>query len=666
MTECVIYADGVKVGKKVAKARVGERFGVRLLVPRKQGVLEARVYLRAEGEETYSMLPMEWQGCENDLDVYTVQFPEKERGLYWFYIEADTYYGTEVAYRKGASMAFATDYNWMSEMQLSVYEREYEVPDFIRGGLFYHIFVDRFCKGKAKTRKDEIKSRYKIRKPGESYNNEKERSIVIRKDWGGEPIWEPDENGEILSNDFFGGNLEGIIEKLDYFESLGVTCLYLSPIFEAYSNHKYDTGDYLKIDSMFGDEATFEKLCKLAKKKGISIILDGVFNHTGSDSRYFNQYGTYTDEKGAYQSKRSKYRQWYDFAQEGHWRSWWGIQTLPTVNKDAESYRKLLFGKDGVIRKWLRLGAAGWRLDVVDELPDEFVRELVKAAKAEKKDALILGEVWEDASNKIAYGKRREYFLGNELDSVMNYPWKDAIIEYMRSADATHLADKVDSIMNHYPTEVLSCMMNTLGTHDSARILTALVSPEVEDMSREKQSYLKMDEGEYHYAIRLLKMAVILEMTLPGVPCIYYADEAGMEGGKDPFNRKCYQWEKVNDGLLEFYRKFGMLRRTNRTFFADSDFEIINGPEELFGFVRTLGEDALVVVENRSAKRFTTTVSDAWKPLFTEDVSSEAERILPAVFTEETVGDGIQNVALEPYYGVLVAKGPASLWEEWK
>ncbi|MCR4842250.1 MAG: glycoside hydrolase family 13 protein, partial [Eubacterium sp.] len=454
MSTCTIVADGRSVGKKTGTVRLGEEFEIYLKVPRRLAATEIELFICSEEGERLLRYPMDWCDCVEDLDVFHIAVPTTCVGLYWFHFEADTWYGRQYSYKDWASVNFSADRDWMTSLQLTVYDRQYSVPEFIRGGLFYQVFVDRFCRGRQTAwRDDSIKSRYRVCAKDEPFDNVERRSIVVRDDWGGEPVWEPDSYGEILNNDFFGGNLRGVIDKLPYLEGLGVTCIYLSPIFESYSSHKYDTGDYMKIDAMFGDEGEFAELCKLAKKRGISVILDGVFNHTGADSIYFNKYGIY-DGVGAWQSEESGYRHWYDFEENGEYRSWWGIDTLPAVNKDAAEYHELLFGENGVIRKYLRLGAAGWRLDVVDEVPDDFVVELVAAAKAEREDAIVLGEVWEDASNKIAYGVRRRYFLGEELDSVMNYPWKDAIIEYLKSGDALPLAMSIEEICAHYPPEV--------------------------------------------------------------------------------------------------------------------------------------------------------------------------------------------------------------------
>ncbi len=598
----VIVADGRHYGNKISSIEKGAGITLLLFVPRKSAITELCLCWHRDGEEKKEKIAMSWEKLEGDCDLFTCEFPDQlDIGLYWYWFEAESGYESLHSTLEGGRVSFSADMNRSVPLQLTVYERKYKEPAFLEGGLFYHVFVDRFYRGKDHRiieddlssseemallcQSDPVKSHYTLRKKDEWFDNYKERSIVLRDDWGGEPVWQPDLHKEILNNDFFGGNLAGIREKIPYFKELGVSCLYLSPIFEAYSSHKYDTGDYSKIDVMFGDEEEFSALCQEAKNAGIAVMLDGVFNHTGADSIYFNKYGSY-DSEGAWNSPNSPYRSWFQFGENNSYLSWWGIDTLPTVSKNCPEEEEYLFGENGIIRKWIRLGAAGWRLDVVDELPDEFLKKLVKAAKSEREDAVILGEVWEDASNKIAYGVRREYFQGEELDSVMNYPWKDAIISYLRDGNAQGLADRVDQICHNYPKEVLSCLMNPLGTHDSMRILTALGSQNLVEMSREKKARSFLGEGEYVKAYRLLKLASLMQMTLPGVPCIYYGDEAGMEGYNDPFNRRCYPWEKEDGQLFAWYHALTSLRKSHRYFFAETDCQVLSYEEGLFAFVR--------------------------------------------------------------------------------
>ena len=541
-----------------------------------------------DSQQTISMRRSD-SSCGGDrFEAWTAETQLPARGLYWYWFELKGAGHEEGHWAGGGEGHWADggEGHWaggncrgrigldphsgqavFSEdsgaWQITAFEPAFAQPDWIRGGVIYHVFVDRFAKA------------------GEPVFMS---GKITRRDWGGEPEWRPDAGGEILNNDFFGGNLEGIRQKLPYFEELGVTCLYLSPIFEAYSSHKYDTSDYMKIDPMFGDGAGFTRLCEEARTRGIRILCDGVFSHTGSDSRYFDIHDRYGG--GACHHMNSPYRDWYYFEEDG-WQSWWGIKTLPRVNKDVPSYQDFITGPDGVIRHWLRAGASGWRLDVVDELPRAFLEKLTASAKAEKPDAMILGEVWEDASNKIAYEERKNYFEGDKLDSVMNYPLRRGLIDYVREGDAHALARPMQMIMDHYPGRVIHALMNILGTHDTERIITALAGRKLgPDATREEKASIRMDSSEWAAGIRRLKIAVVLQMTLPGVPCIYYGDEAGMEGYNDPFNRRCYPWGHENRDLQDWYRRVIAIRRGSEVY-VSGDYRLLAARDGLFAFERS-------------------------------------------------------------------------------
>jgi len=510
--------------------------------------------------ELYNKIKMQWISAERNYDLYQIELSVKECGHY--------YYSFDFNGEK------SVDY------ELLIYDEAYSTPHWAKGGIIYHIFVDRFYRTKI------------IEKKG----------AVLQK-WGETPHYLPNEEGEILNNDFFGGNLEGIKEKLPYISSLGVSIIYLSPIFEAYSNHKYDTGDYHKIDIMFGNENSLKELCREAEKCGIYVILDGVFSHTGDDSIYFNKYGRY-DSIGAYQSKDSPYFEWYTFKEwNNDYKSWWNIRTLPEINENNQSYTEFITGKNGVLQHWQKVGAMGWRLDVADELPDEFIDALRTSVKKENPSPLIIGEVWEYASNKYSYGKLRKYLLGKQLDSIINYPLRQGIIEFVKNKDCHLLYETMNKIMETYPPETVDCLMNIIGTHDTERILTLLGS-DIIPHSKEEMSKSKLSDEELKQGIKLLKIAVLLQMTLPGIPCIYYGDEAGAEGWKDPFNRRCYPWGNENKEILNYYMFITALRKKNKVL-ASGKYRCLIHDKDVFAFERFDDKERIIIAVNLSDSEIT-------------------------------------------------------------
>ena len=386
---------------------------------------------------------------------------------------------------------------------------------------------------------------------------------------------------------------------MDYIASLGTTILYLNPIGKSFSSHRYDTGDYKTPDPMLGTLGDFKSLCEAAHARGIKVILDGVYSHTGSDSLYFNREGHFSGE-GAYNSKASPYYSWYQFHNwPNDYKSWWGFDTLPTINKmDPAFMDYIITGKDSVVAHWLNLGADGFRLDVADELPDAFLATLKKRIREIKPDALLMGEVWEDASNKVAYGVRRRYFVDGELDSCMNYPFRTAIINFMRGFDSgSALKETVMTIAENYPPQVFHCNMNHLGTHDTPRILTALVDDY--EGPRQEMAQRRLSRNQLEVARERLLMASFLQYTLPGSPSLYYGDEALMEGGKDPFNRRPYPWGKEDRELRKHFCRLGALRKAEEALRL-GDIQFFQAGDKHLGYTRSYGGRTLRIYCNRS------------------------------------------------------------------
>lgn len=375
--------------------------------------------------------------------------------------------------------------------------------------------------------------------------------------------------------DFFGGTLAGIREKLPYLASLGVEVLYLNPIFEARSNHRYDTADYEHIEPLLGSDEDFERLTREAAEHGISIVLDAVLSHTGNDSRYFDALGTY-EVPGAMQDEQSPFRAWYDFTPQANgvpYRCWWGDCTLPEVDECNPAWQDYILGHpgcgDGVLARWLAAGARGYRLDVADELPDGVLERIRATVKAAKSDAVIIGEVWEDPTTKLSYGARRTYALGRSLDTVMNYPLRSALLGFaLDEVDAHQLAAFLKLQQANYAPPFYRCLMNLLSSHDVERMRSALVlDGALKNVPRNVQFDLveAITPEQDARAARLQRMIVALMYALPGAPCIYYGDERGMQGGSDPFCRATFPWDgpRADSGedLTAFYQHIGALRK---------------------------------------------------------------------------------------------------------
>lgn len=521
-------------------AESGSRLRFKIKPPRYYGAASVSFVLMPDGG-TAKRVPMEWQGMQGDCDIYACEATAGEAGLYWYWFELDSLSSVFSVARAGVVKGTVEDTVKTPLWQLTVYNAGFKTPEWLKGGILYQIFPDRFC------REGDF--------PG---NLPDDRRLV--QTWGGFPA--PDGTDDYYTKTYFGGNLKGITAKLDYLQSAGVTAIYLNPIFEAHASHRYNTADYMRIDSMLGDENDLRTLCVNAKERGIQVILDGVFSHTGADSVYFNRYGRYS-EAGAYQSKDSKYSDWYNFDEwPNRYRSWWGFEDLPEVTETTPSFLEYILGKDGVVAHWLRAGISGWRLDVADELPEGFLRRLRERVKAENPEAVIIGEVWENASNKISYGERRHYFGGDELDSVMNYPFRDAIVKFLKEKDAEFLHETVMELLEDYPKPVIDVLMNLVGSHDTIRMITLLAGEDPDGRDNFWKFNTRLSQEQREKGLRLVALAAAVQFFLPGVPCIYYGDEAGMEGYADPFNRGCFPWGGEDRNLLSLYKELGAIRNS--------------------------------------------------------------------------------------------------------
>lgn len=499
---------------------------------------------------------------ENEPGRYTGEIKITTSGLYHYYFrvrrENDT--ALYLGHLHGGTGKETTDISKVEPFQLTCYDRQVPRPEWYRNAVFYQIFPDRFANGN----------------PHGEIDGKKPNTFLYATT-ADRPMYIYDENHKIARWDFYGGNLRGIIAKLPYLKRLGVTALYLNPIFEASSNHRYDTNDYLKIDPMLGTEEDFKTLITMLHENDMHLILDGVFNHVGKNSRYFNAGHLYGEQTGAANDKNSSYYEWFNFKHyPDQYDCWWGVDDLPTVNKDNPSYQQFIYGERGsVLTKWNDLGIDGWRLDVADELPDDFLRA-IRRNLDRYDDRILIGEVWEDASSKVSYGHRRPYVSGDNLYGTMNYPLRQWVISLLhRHEELTKVGEDLLTLVENYPRNFLLDCLNNIGTHDTERILTVL------DQS-----------------VPLVKIAFALLFNLPGIPCVYYGDEAGVEGGKDPDNRRYFPWGRENTELQKTVHYWSDIRQECESLKEGQTGVMVAG-NEVLGLIRYTEDSATLLLVNR-------------------------------------------------------------------
>ena len=464
-------------------------------------------------------------------------------GLVWYTFQLETITGRR--------------WNIKEEYQLTVYDGSEIVPRWFGEGVSYQIFPDRF-------------RRTRVPDPAGLVGGR-----TVHQSWQEEPEYRPDANGEIRNRDFFGGDLRGVIEELDYLQSLGVETLYFNPIFEAAENHRYGTADYSRVDPMLGTNEDFSELCRQAHRRGMRVMLDGVFNHTGFVSRYFNGDGYYP-EPGAVQSESSPYRPWFQFR---HWpdqyESWWGIYTLPAVEESCPGYREFIFGdENSVVRRWLRAGADGWRLDVSPEVYPDFWRQFRRAVLQTKPDAIMIAECWHDS--------REWCTVGDMFDGTMHYVLSEAIWKFFaeRRWSLAEFDAGVNRAMMLYPQEVQNSMWNFLSSHDTACMLTRCGG-----------------------RVKAMRAAVFFQMTHPGVPVIYYGDELAMRGGPDPDCRRSMTWDKVDgNAMLAYYKRLTHMRGESEVLREGTLRTWEVGEDGLYAYLRQTERETVLCALNTSER----------------------------------------------------------------
>lgn len=586
------------------------------------------------------MTPSPWDEYHYIVDL---QMPE-EGCLVWYYFvvrledESLIYYGNNESQMGGVGKE---EKNVPKSYQITVYKADTKTPDWFKKAIMYQIFPDRFYRSG-----NEI--------PKKPY-------AVFHCDWNDPPMYYVDpDTRQVIAYDFFGGNFRGIEEKLDYLKDLGISVIYLNPIFLSRSNHHYDTADYFQTDPMLGTNEDFEHLCRAAEEKGIKIILDGVFSHTGSDSKYFNRFGHYP-ELGAYQSKDSPYYEWYDFKEyPNKYDCWWGFDSMPNVKETTPSYMDYIINdENSVMNYWMKKGISGWRLDVIDELPRQFSRAFYKKLKSMNKDAVLIGEIWEDASNKVSYNVSREYLCGYEIDSAMNYPLRQIMLDFLLNKDEAQVTQKrIANQQENYPAENLYAMMNLLGSHDVERVLTLLgEAPPINNVPTTVQADFRLDDEHLRLAISRLKIAVCWQMTLPGVPSIYYGDEIGMQGYRDPHNRASYNWDG-GDGNLRYFVSRMTAFRNGRAVLQTGWYIPAYAGGDVLAYFRTtkLGKDrfgnameddcVLVVLNRNSVKSATVTID-------THGFCQSRLHELTGLYPDVEITDNKAQITIEPLKALI-------------
>ncbi|MGI6153543.1 MAG: glycoside hydrolase family 13 protein [Christensenellaceae bacterium] len=614
------------------------------------------VYLSCMKDDSIVNFKMEQNG-----ERWTVEYRAPDGPCviaYWFVIKIDgnnkIYYGADTDRASGVGMVY---WSTPPAFQMTIHDKEFTTPNWLKNSIIYQIFPDRFARGNEEKMKKGIQ-----------YHENMGRKVVFHENWNEPPMYKaPSGMSAYYPCDYYGGDIQGIIDNLDYLQGMGITLIYLNPIFEAASNHRYNVSDYLKVDPILGDMDDYEQLVHEASQRGIKILLDGVFSHTGDDSVYFNKYGKY-DSLGAYQSKESPYYNWYMFTNHPDgYKCWWGYSGLPEINEKEQSWLDYVAeNHDSAIKTWLNSGAAGFRLDVVDELPDDTIELFRNEIKDVSQDNILLGEVWENATTAEVHGELRQYALGRGLDSVTNYPFAHATADFfIGRKDAEHYRNFLIDQNQNYPHEMYYALMNMLSSHDTARIHTVLgTGIDPQELDREEQAVFVITDQQKEKGTRLQKAAAAIQFTLPGVPCIYYGDETATDGLYDPFNRVSFS-KDGHPELQEYYKYLGGIRRQHDALRTGKCVFYARG-RDLFGILRyclgqkdafdNVAKDGMfVTLVNRSACKQVFAV-DLYKE---EQLMSEQDykNIKEMEFEKITclstgreyrINDGLIEVELEP------------------
>ncbi len=610
------------------------------------------------------------------------------------YCDDDDYYGT----------GHLTSLSDLNPYDLMVYKKGYHTPDWIKNGVIYQIFPDRFFNGNKENDKNQLSSRgetdYEFVKDWYALpeNPEQEKSNPAEypsNAFKGDSNW---------SNEIYGGDLKGIVDRIDYLKSLGVNVIYLNPVFSSISSHRYDATDYTKIDPILGDMGDFDELVKIAEKNDMHIILDGVFNHVSDDSIYFDRYYKFVGQDG----KLGAYPYWafvYDYMKENSvtqeqaetkakehfkqlgvtdfsytewfqvqnaymqdengknvtdgigqragkpvytYEGWWGYDSMPVIKStNGSEYQtgnwadNVIDGSNSVTQYWIKKGSSGWRLDVANEVSDETWQHFRKSVKGLNSDAVIIGEIWDDAT---------EYILGDMYDSVMNYVFRNAVLEYARGGNAKDSVRKLERIRERYPKEAFYAMMNLVGSHDTARLLSYLDGVDDDRNQKDIAHAFPSYEQTSMEAKQRQYLVAMIQMTYAGAPTIYYGDEAGMTGADDPDNRRTMIWGEGNKELVEWYATLANIRSKYQALRTGSVRPVELEDTALMAYERSEKEETLAVITNNASTDKTLSY------ILPENLRTEGVVYDLISGKEYKVSDGAVLITVPAYRGVILVK----------
>lgn len=610
------------------------------------------------------------------------------------YCDDDGYYGT----------GMLTDLTSLNPYDLVVYKEGFTTPDWMKDAVIYQIFPDRFFNGDLSNDDAQTSSRgeegYEFITDWSTFPENPEQAILNPESYPenaflGDGSW---------SNEIYGGDLRGIIERVEYLKALGVNVIYLNPVFSSISSHRYDTSDYTKIDPILGDLGDFKDLVKICEKYDMHLVLDGVFNHVSDDSVYFDRYYKFVGQEGkvgaypfwAYvyddisehgttleEAKKNAttyfkglgvtdftYTEWFDIYtttlkdEDGNvvkdeigdragkevynYDGWWGYDSMPVVKstngseyQTASWANEIIDGKDSVCNYWLIQGADGWRLDVANEVSDETWQRFRESVKALDSEHVIIGEIWDEAT---------QYLLGDMYDSVMNYVFRNAVLNFAKGGNASDSMKTLERIRELYPTEAFYAMMNLVGSHDTTRLLSYLDGIDDDRNQKEVEKAFPSYETTSDLAKQRQYLVAFLQMTYAGAPTLYYGDEIGMVGADDPDNRRAMTWGEGNKELVEWYATLASIRNAYSTLRTGS-VEPVEVNEAVMAFVRKDGENTMLVLANNSTKDVVVTVP-------VEDLLEISKHTVTDLvsFTNYEVKDGVVEVVIPALRGIILSE----------